>query len=98
MRTCVGCRDRAPKQELLRVVARGSDDGTLVVPDPGARAAGRGAYIHPTLACLELATRRRALVRALRVQGRLGESPLRDYLQRAAEPSVMTDRNWSSSS
>jgi uncharacterized protein len=67
------------------VVARGSDDGLAVVPDPEARASGRGAYIHPTLVCLELAVRRRAFPRALRVQGRLGESPLRDYLQKAAE-------------
>ncbi|HLN79143.1 MAG TPA: YlxR family protein [Nocardioidaceae bacterium] len=98
MRTCIGCRLRASKQDLLRVVARGSDDGLTVVPDPGARAPGRGAYIHPTPECLELATRRRAFVRALRVRGGLGESLLRDYVQRAADPSVLTDRNWSSSS
>ncbi|HEX6486565.1 MAG TPA: YlxR family protein [Nocardioidaceae bacterium] len=98
MRTCIGCRVRAPKQELLRVVARGSGDGLAVVPDPEARAAGRGAYLHPTLACLELASRRRAFVRALRVRGGLGESSLREYLQRAADPSVLTDRKWSSSS
>ena len=85
MRTCLGCRVRAPKQDLLRVVARGSDDGWTVVPDPGARASGRGAYIHPAPECLELASRRRAFARALRVQGRLGEDPLRDYLQVAHE-------------
>jgi uncharacterized protein len=85
VRTCIGCRVRGPKQELLRVVARSSGDGFSVVPDPGARAAGRGAYLHPTLACLELATRRRAFARALRVQGRLGESLLRDYLQDSHE-------------
>ncbi|HEY0773043.1 MAG TPA: YlxR family protein [Nocardioidaceae bacterium] len=97
MRTCVGCRQRAPKQELLRVVARGSDHGLAVVPDPGAREPGRGAYIHPTPACLELATRRRAFARALRVQAGPGES-LREYVERAADPSVLTDRKWSSSS
>ncbi|HEX6248128.1 MAG TPA: YlxR family protein [Nocardioidaceae bacterium] len=98
MRTCVGCRVRAPKQELLRVVVGGSDDGPAVVPDPRASAPGRGTYIHPTLECLGLAVRRRAFVRALRVPGPLAESPLRDYLQRAADPSVLTDRKWSSSS
>jgi predicted RNA-binding protein YlxR (DUF448 family) len=81
VRTCVGCRVRAPKQELLRVVARGSGNGLVVVPDPEARAPGRGAYLHPTLECLDRATRRRAVVRALRVPGPLGESPVRDYLQ-----------------
>ncbi|HEU4514213.1 MAG TPA: YlxR family protein [Nocardioidaceae bacterium] len=98
VRTCVGCRERSPKQELLRVVARGSGDGLAVVPDPGAREPGRGAYIHPTPACLELATRRRAFARALRVQAKLDGSLLRDYVQRAADPSVLTDRKWSSSS
>ncbi|GAB2750662.1 YlxR family protein [Nocardioides pakistanensis] len=83
MRTCVGCRVRAPKQELLRVVASGSVGDQLVVPDPGARAPGRGAYIHPTLECLELATRRRAFARALRVRGGLDEAPVRDHLQLA---------------
>ena len=81
VRTCVGCRGRAAKQELLRVVVGGSDDGPAVVPDPRAEASGRGAYLHPTSACLDLATRRRAFPRALRVPRPLDESPLRDYLQ-----------------
>ena len=84
VRTCIGCRVRGPKQQLLRVVAVGSDEGSLVVADPGARAPGRGAYLHPTLACLEFAVRRRALARALRVRGSPSTSPLRDYLEQQA--------------
>jgi predicted RNA-binding protein YlxR (DUF448 family) len=83
VRTCVGCRGRTAKQELLRVVAGGSDNGPAVVPDPRAEAPGRGAYLHPTSACLDLATRRRAFARALRVPGPLDESRIRDYLQLA---------------
>ncbi|GAB3259009.1 hypothetical protein GCM10027425_20910 [Alteromonas gracilis] len=75
VRTCVGCRQRAAKSELLRVVA---DSGTAV-PDPQRRAAGRGAHLHPTTACLEKAERRRALPRALRVPG-LDTEPLRSHL------------------
>lgn len=85
VRTCVGCRERAAKQELLRVVARGSGDDLVVVPDPEAREPGRGAYLHPRLPCLDLATRRRAFGRALRVHGRPGDSPLRDYLRLAQQ-------------
>jgi predicted RNA-binding protein YlxR (DUF448 family) len=73
------------KQELLRVVAGGSDDGPAVVPDPTATASGRGAYLHPTAECLELAMRRRAFPRALRAGGRLAVAPLQEYLDRVAQ-------------
>lgn len=78
VRTCVGCRRRAVKPELLRVVA----DGALVVADPLGRKGGRGAYVHPGRGCLAQAERRRAFVRALRVPGPLDLSPLRAYVER----------------
>ena len=37
------------------------------MPDPGRRLPGRGAHLHPVVACLDLAERRRAFPRALRV-------------------------------
>ena len=76
VRTCVGCRERAPAGDLLRVVAR---DAT-VVPDPARRLPGRGAHLHRDLACLALAERRRALPRALRVPGPLDLAAVRDAL------------------
>ncbi|NOW01489.1 hypothetical protein HDG68_002398 [Isoptericola chiayiensis] len=42
---------------------------------------GRGAWIHPDLACLELARRRRAVPRALRVAGPLDLDEVRAYLE-----------------
>src|SRR5487761_1186669 len=78
VRTCVGCKERAAKSSLLRLVAAG--DG--IVPDPQARQPGRGAYLHPSLACFELAQRRRAFPRALRVQGPLNAASLASYLSR----------------
>lgn len=62
---CVGCRDRAGKSELLRLVWRAPE----VRLDPRQREPGRGAYLHPTLQCLDTAVRRRAVGRALRVPG-----------------------------
>ena len=59
----MGCRLRAPAAELMRVVARGG----AVVPDPAHRRPGRGAHLHPVVACLDLAERRKAFPRALRV-------------------------------
>jgi len=41
------------------------------------RLPGRGAHLHPTRECLELAERRRAFPRALRVSGPLGLDLLR---------------------
>ena len=79
LRSCVGCKERAAKSSLLRLVVAG--DG--IVPDPQARQPGRGAYLHPSLACFELAQRRRAFSRALRVPGSLNTAPLASYLSRA---------------
>jgi len=77
----VGCRVRATKQELLRVVAHGTGTGLALTPDPLGVAPGRGAHLHPTLECLELALRRRAFSRALRVADGLASTGLRDYLE-----------------
>ena len=67
VRTCVGCRTRAPRSTLLRVVAVDS----RLVPDERASMPGRGAWVHETQECVEAAIRRRAFVRALRVSGPL---------------------------
>ena len=61
---------------MLRFVAAGGG----IVPDPRARQPGRGAYLHPCLACFELAQRRRAFSRALRVPGSLEVASLASYL------------------
>jgi predicted RNA-binding protein YlxR (DUF448 family) len=80
-RTCVACRTRADKTDLLRVTAR---DG-LCLPDPRFRQPGRGAYLHPTIGCLDLAERRRALPRALRVQGALDTAAVRACIEAGSD-------------
>jgi len=64
VRTCLGCRQRAPRSSLVRVVAR---DGRVAV-DAAARLPGRGAWVHDSLDCVETALRRKAFGRALRVR------------------------------
>lgn len=59
----MGCRQRGPKAQLLRVV-RASDSG--VRPDAAGSARGRGAYVHRDPGCVERAVSRGALARALR--------------------------------
>ncbi|MBW5424273.1 DUF448 domain-containing protein [Streptomyces sp. BG9H] len=78
-RTCVGCRERAAKSELLRIVAK---EGACA-PDPSGTLPGRGAYVHPALVCLDLAVRRRAFPRAFRAQGPLDTQALRRAIETA---------------
>ncbi|WP_221585716.1 YlxR family protein [Microbacterium sp. G2-8] len=76
VRTCVGCRTRASRTALLRIVAIESH----LVIDERASMPGRGAWVHPTRTCLELALQRRAFVRALRVSGPLDTQTLEERL------------------
>ena len=64
MRTCIGCRVKQRKENLLRIVC--TDDG--VVPDRKGVKTGRGAYLCDNPVCLEKAIRTRALNRAFRRQ------------------------------
>jgi predicted RNA-binding protein YlxR (DUF448 family) len=86
VRTCIGCRKRATKRELLRVIAGSDAHGhAVVVPDPDGTASGRGAHLHPTSGCYDLAVRRKAFSRALFPKMRLREgglssAPVGDYL------------------
>ena len=77
----MGCRERAAKRELLRVTVGSDAHGhPAVVPDPLGTAPGRGAHLHPTAGCYELAVRRKAFGRALRVATGLPSAPVGDYL------------------
>lgn len=85
MRTCIGCRYRTGKSDLLRVVAVA--DGAEALPvrslalDRRGRLPGRGAYLHPDPRCLDLAEHRRAFPRALRLTGPLDTSALRRWIE-----------------
>ncbi|MCW4386709.1 YlxR family protein [Salinibacterium sp. SYSU T00001] len=70
VRTCLGCRRRAPASSLVRCVAR---DGA-VVADASATLPGRGAWVHPSEECVEKSIKRRAFGRALRVSSALDTS------------------------
>ncbi|WP_314646886.1 YlxR family protein [uncultured Microbacterium sp.] len=63
VRTCVGCRTRASRSALIRVVSQND----ILVIDERAVLPGRGAWVHPTQECMDAALRRRAFGRALRV-------------------------------
>lgn len=72
-RRCIGCGRRAPKHELVRLAARDDGGALVAVADPLKRMPGRGAYLCAGAgpagadpACLEQASRRGGLARALR--------------------------------
>ena len=62
VRTCLGCRQRVPKAELVRLVWDATT-GAVVI-DPHQVLPGRGGYVHPT--CGDALAKRRQLGRALR--------------------------------
>ena len=62
-RTCLGCRQRKLKRELVRLVRRA--DGT-VSRDPTGAAPGRGAYVCADAACAERALKAGRLSHAFR--------------------------------
>jgi len=65
IRTCICCRARRDKNDLLRLVV-GADG--MVVPDPGSRKPGRGAYVCPDASCLRLLHKISRLQRAFRAE------------------------------
>ena len=86
LRMCVGCRGRAAKSDLLRLVVV---EGAVVLDSRG-RLPGRGAGLHPDLGCLELAERRRAFPRAFRLMGPLDTRMLREHLEAVASKESRT--------
>ena len=77
VRTCLGCRARTDPSALLRVVERNG----VVTPDPSATMTGRGAWVHPTIECIETSIKRKAFGRALRSSGALDSSQVIAHIQ-----------------
>ena len=98
VRTCIGCRGRDSRSTLLRIVVETDGRGiATAVPDSRRRMPGRGAWLHPDIACLDLAVRRRAFARALRTPVE-GIDALRawveEHLQRTTPPSQKTESGF----
>jgi len=96
VRTCVGCRERAPASELIRFVlirsgVAGAGEIFRLQPDPGRRLPGRGAHLHPDPACFALAERRRAFGRALRLSGVADTGLLAEHIRTVSVPCGTTD-------
>lgn len=62
-RTCIACRKKAEKQELLRIV---NSKETGITVDFNQKLEGRGAYICKNEACFDKIIKTKALSRALK--------------------------------
>ena len=62
LRTCMGCNEKKPKKELIRIVK--NKDGILYVDRTG-KLDGRGAYICDSVECLEKVIKSKRLEKAL---------------------------------
>lgn len=65
-RTCIGCRQVAPKRSMTRIVRTPGNGGIQL--DPTGKLPGRGAYLHEDPACWEGALEGNRLVRALKTE------------------------------
>lgn len=65
LRTCMGCNEKKPKKELIRIV---KDKNNNISIDRTGKLEGRGAYICDDVKCLEKVIKSKRLERALEVQ------------------------------
>lgn len=64
-RKCMGCNEKRPKKELVRVVRTPQGE---VLLDVTGKKSGRGAYICPNVSCYEKALKTKRLERCLEVE------------------------------
>jgi predicted RNA-binding protein YlxR (DUF448 family) len=87
----VGCREKAAKSDLVRVVADVAGPSRSLVLDERGTRPGRGAHLHLAHSCLDLAVRRRAFPRALRLEGPLDTTALRTWIEAKRPVSAETE-------
>jgi predicted RNA-binding protein YlxR (DUF448 family) len=67
MRKCTGCLEMKNKKELIRVVKAEDVNGEAEFSlDYGGKKSGRGAYICPSLSCLETAHKKKGFERSFK--------------------------------
>ena len=63
-RKCVGCGEKKPKKDLIRVLR--TPEGQIVLDRTG-KMSGRGAYLCPSVNCLKKAVKQRRIETSLEV-------------------------------
>jgi len=65
LRTCMGCNEKKPKKELVRIVK--NKEGEIFIDKTG-KAEGRGAYICNSEECLEKIVKSKRIEKVLEVK------------------------------
>ncbi len=65
LRTCMGCNEKKPKKELIRIVKNKNEE---IFIDKTGKADGRGAYICDNAECLEKIIKSKRLEKVLEVK------------------------------
>ena len=65
LRTCMGCNEKKPKKELIRIVKQ--KDGNVELDKTG-KMEGRGAFICNNIECLDKVIKTKRLERTLDIQ------------------------------
>lgn len=63
IRMCIGCRERKPKEDLVRIVKNAKGEISI---DKKGKADGRGAYICLSSNCFNIVRKKRGLERSFR--------------------------------
>ena len=64
LRTCMGCNEKKPKKELVRIV---KDKENNIFIDKTGKKEGRGAYICENINCLEKVIKTKRLEKSLEI-------------------------------
>jgi predicted RNA-binding protein YlxR (DUF448 family) len=79
VRTCVGCKTLGTRKSLIRLVLV----NTELTIDEGKKLPGRGAWLHASKKCFDLALNRKAFGRALKQQFNADEKVLALAIEQA---------------
>lgn len=63
IRTCIGCQNKKPKRELVRIIR--TPEGNYEIDTTGKKS-GRGAYLCYNIKCLDVALREKRLNRSFK--------------------------------
>ena len=63
VRTCIGCKCKKPKKEMIRIVR--TPDRKIIIDETGKKS-GRGAYLCGDVKCLDIAFKENSLNKSLK--------------------------------
>ena len=64
-RTCVGCQEKKPKREMLRIIR--TPEGKVEIDTTGKKS-GRGTYLCYNMSCLKEALKKKKITKSLKVE------------------------------